>query len=139
MQHIILLLLVLGLIALALTLTAIIKKSGRTKTFLPALRLYEMEYIMTNKKLNLQCNGLFHAVKPVIDEWNPYGLLPDAPSNEFDGESKSIAAEIREGDSIEKIAKIVSHVFSQQFEPDYFGVASCMDVAEKIKKNIDSI
>ncbi len=37
MQHIILLLLVLGLIALALTLTAIIKKSGRTKTILPAL------------------------------------------------------------------------------------------------------
>jgi hypothetical protein len=33
---------------------------------------------------------MFDIVKKAIDEFNPYGLLPEAPSNEFDSESRKI-------------------------------------------------
>ncbi len=60
MQHIILLLLALGLIALALTLTAIIKESGRTKTVLPALLclviLFVLLWYFTPAQYNLDEN-----------------------------------------------------------------------------------
>lgn len=90
---------------------------------------------MDAKRLKLQY--LLSAIKTAIDEWNPYGLLPDAPNDEFDGESRMIAAEIKYDDTVDKIAEVVSKIFSQQFEPQYFHVEDCHDVAAKIRLNID--
>jgi hypothetical protein len=92
---------------------------------------------MDTKKLKLKYNVLLRAIKAAIDEWNPYGLLPDAPCDEFDGESRMIAAEIEDDDSADKIAEVVSKIFSQQFEPQFFRVEDCHDVAAKIRLNID--
>lgn len=92
---------------------------------------------MDTKKLKLQYFVLLSAIKSAIDEWNPYDLLPDAPSDEFDGESRMIAAEIKYDDTVDKIAEVVSKIFSQQFEPQFFRVEDCHDVAAKIRLNID--
>lgn len=78
----------------------------------------------------------FFEVKKCIDEWNPYGLLPDAPENEFDGESEMIAEEIYDGISIKELAGVISEVFSMEFEPDYFQEEQCMDIAETIYNEI---
>lgn len=37
----------------------------------------------------------YKAVKREIDKWNPYGLLPDAPHDEFNPESEDVAKNIR--------------------------------------------
>lgn len=81
--------------------------------------------------------AIFEIVKIIIDEWNPYGLLPEAPADEFDIESRRIAEKISSSDTTEKIARIVSSVFSQAFEPQYFGYDACYPAAEKIKQEID--
>lgn len=54
---------------------------------------------------------IYKAVKREVDKWNPYGLLPDASGNEFDGESESVARLIRYDSSLESIARAVSKVF----------------------------
>ena len=94
---------------------------------------------MNNKKLKLQYSMLLSAIKHAIDEWNPYDLLPCAPSDEFDGESKMIAAKIKVDDTVGTIAEIVSDIFSRQFEPQGFLVEDCQDVAAKIRLNIDNL
>ena len=92
---------------------------------------------LDKKKLKSQYSMLISAIKSAIDEWNPYGLLPDAPNDEFDGESRMIAAKIKYDDKVDAIAEVVSNVFSHQFEHKDFRVEDCHDVAVKIRLNID--
>lgn len=82
---------------------------------------------------------LFVAVKRAIDEWNPYGLLPEAVSNEFDRESKAIASKISQNDTVDDIAKIISTIFSSSFESKGFSKRECIDVAKEIKYKISNI
>jgi hypothetical protein len=74
---------------------------------------------------------MFKIVKKAIDEFNPYCLMPEAPNDEFDSESREIARKINVNSTIEEIAEIISKVFSESFdetiEPKY-----CMEPAEKI-------
>ena len=81
---------------------------------------------------------IFPIVKKVIDEWNPYCLLPEAPDDEFDGESLRVAERISAESSIESIAKTLSDVFSNAFEPESFGYEDCYPVAQKIKEAIEN-
>lgn len=83
---------------------------------------------------------MFNYVKKAIDEWNPNNLLPLAPENEFDTESKLIAERISETDSVKQIAWVVSMVFTEEYEPDGEGysVETCMGVAQMIKDNMDA-
>ncbi|MDR2975248.1 MAG: DUF1871 family protein [Propionibacteriaceae bacterium] len=85
-----------------------------------------------------QWRALFSIVKRVIDEWNPYSLLPDAPSDEFDQESRAIAQRITKASSITDIAHIISEVFSRSFEPESFPLDRCLAVAESIKTRMPS-
>ena len=94
---------------------------------------------MDNKKLKSQYSMLLSAIKLAIDEWNPYDLLPCAPSDEFDEESRMIAAKIKVDDTVDTIAEIVSDIFSRQFDPQDFLVEDCQDVAANIRLNIDNI
>lgn len=82
---------------------------------------------------------LYQAIKCAVDEWNPYGLLPDAPSNEFDRESMAIARKISPGDRVEDIAKVVSAIFSSSFEEEGFSIKECSAVAVNIKCKISDI
>ena len=81
----------------------------------------------------------FEAVKSAIDEWNPYSLLPQAPSDEFDSESRMVWKQIEIDSSIDEIATVVSNVFSEMFEPQYFHKEACLDVAKSIKTNLENI
>ncbi len=91
-----------------------------------------------NKKRKLgERYHIYKIVKKEVDKWNPYGLLPEAPQNEFDGESESIAYFIRYDSSLESIARAVSKVFSDAFEAQYFTIEKCMDIAIEIKKALD--
>jgi hypothetical protein len=76
---------------------------------------------------------VYDVVKSGIDEWNPYSLLPHAPSDEFDRESRSIAKKLSKDSSINEIANVVSRVFFGSFEPAGFQKEDCMEVAAKIR------
>lgn len=80
---------------------------------------------------------IYLVVKDAIDEWNPYGLLPETPSNEFDSESERIAIAINKGYSVKQIAKVISIVFTEMFEP--FTEDDCMKPASKIKDSLDKL
>ncbi len=78
---------------------------------------------------------MFKVVKLAIDEYNLYGLLPDAPSNEFDSESRKIAGRILVDNTVEEIALIISDVFSKAFNEN-FEASGFMKTAEKIYMSI---
>lgn len=82
---------------------------------------------------------LFIAVKDAIDKWNPYGLLPDAPNDEFDNESKAVTDKINFESSIDDITRVISSVFSSSFEAKYFQTEDCIATASEVKQNIDRV
>ncbi len=80
---------------------------------------------------------MFEIVKEAIDEWNPYKLLPDAPDDEFDPESREIAGKINTNSSKTEISEVIASVFYRAFgEDEEFTADSCMDTAEKIWNSI---
>ncbi|HEX9062430.1 MAG TPA: hypothetical protein VF941_19840 [Clostridia bacterium] len=81
---------------------------------------------------------MFKIVKRAIDEFNPYCLLPEAPNDEFDNESRKIAVQINADSTVEEIAEIVAKVFSKAFDKN-FDIKECMVPAEKIYKSMQDI
>lgn len=77
--------------------------------------------------------NMFNIVKTAIDEFNPFELLPEAPNDEFDGESREIAGRIKINGSVGEVAEIISIVFSKAFD-EKFELKDCMATAEKIYK-----
>lgn len=59
--------------------------------------------------------AVFEIVRKYIDELNPYGLLPDAPADEFDSESEEIAHRIYPDMSVEQIAVVIAGVLNRSF------------------------
>lgn len=80
---------------------------------------------------------IFRIIKAEINRWNPHGLLPDAPHDEFNGESEELSRYIRFDASVEQIARSVSKVFSRAFEAPGFMPEDCMGVANEIKKALE--
>lgn len=78
---------------------------------------------------------MFEIVKKAIDDFNPYSLLPEAPNDEFDIESREISTRINVDSTIEEIVEIISEVFSEAFH-DNFEVKDCIETAEKIFESI---
>lgn len=80
---------------------------------------------------------LFCCVKQEIDKWDPYGFFSDAPSDEYDGESRKIARRIMGNSSENKLAKMVADIFSDSFGADEgFTADYCKMVAGKIEHRI---
>lgn len=81
----------------------------------------------------------FSIVKKAIDRVDPYCLLEqEAPSNEFDGESRKIAEYISEKDTVEKIAKVAAAVFSSTFG-DEFSAEDFMEAAGEIYRELNAL
>ncbi len=59
---------------------------------------------------------MFKIVKKAIDELNPLGLLPHASSDEFDIESRKIAAQINSNSTIDEITEVIAKVLSKAFD-----------------------
>ena len=80
---------------------------------------------------------VYCCVKQEIDKWDPYDFFPEAPSNEYDGESKRIVRKITVSSPTDEIAEAVAEVFSESFgQGEGFSADYCRDVAGKIKHRI---
>ena len=76
-------------------------------------------------------------VRRVIAAWNPYGLLSEgAPPDEFDEEVALVAARVPKIGSPESAAAHLSEVFSQQFEPETFGLDACRDAGRDLYEQL---
>ena len=100
------------------------------------IETYRVAFEQRERKLGERYQ-IFQIIKKEIDKWNPYGLLPDAPYDEFNSQCELITDKIRFNSTIESIAKRISRVFSEAFEPESFTVDSCMEVAGKIKMELE--
>ncbi|MBP2110566.1 GNAT family N-acetyltransferase [Paenibacillus silagei] len=70
-------------------------------------------------------------VRQVIHEWNPYGLLPEAPIDEFDSEIEKVVQSLTVASTVEELAKSIQEIFSSNFgEP--FRYEGCFIAAKKI-------
>jgi hypothetical protein len=78
---------------------------------------------------------IFSVVKEAIDQWDPLGLLKGgAPNNEYDMESKKIAADIHPENNSFEIANIISKIFIKAFyESKIFSAENCLGIAGEIK------
>ena len=95
--------------------------------------------ITQKKNIKREAMEKYLAVKKAIDLWNPYGLLPDAPDDEFDSESLMVTGKIKDGDGVMTIAEIISDVFQKQFIEEDFPLNNCIDVATAIHENLLSL
>ena len=78
----------------------------------------------------------FHVVKKYIDQMDYYGLLAsDAPSDEFDIESKEISARISNDHSVQDIAGIIASVFNECFD-EHDDATVFLAVAKQIEKEL---
>lgn len=76
---------------------------------------------------------LFQAVKGELDDFDAYGLLAGgAPKDEFENEAIIIAARIKSGMTVSKIARVMAEVMNEQFEP-IFKASEFMTHATRIK------
>jgi len=81
---------------------------------------------------------IFKIVKNEIDKWNPYGLLPEFPNDEFDGESTRIALDMNWNSTTEKIAELISNEFTFSFgDEDMFSLKCCIQTAKNIRDSMD--
>ena len=73
------------------------------------------------------------AVREVIHEWDPYGLLRGgAPRDEFDREIASVASQFRRIQSPEDAVDVLARVFSSAFERASFDIDQCREAGERL-------
>lgn len=81
----------------------------------------------------------FSVVKRHIDKMDYYGLLAsDAPTDEYDSESKLISNSITDSSTIQEIASVIVGVFNRQFN-DNLKSYCVMGCAEKIYCDLHEI
>jgi hypothetical protein len=70
-------------------------------------------------------------VRQVIHKWNPFGLLPHAPVDEFDSEIEEVTLSLTDATTVEELARRIQDIFSSSFgEP--FGYEECLNTAKQI-------
>lgn len=76
-------------------------------------------------------------IEKALIEWDPIGLFPFAPKNEYRDESVSIYKTIGQSSDVVKVAEAVHSVFLKSFGKNTFSMSidECMGVAESIVKN----
>lgn len=79
---------------------------------------------------------IYHIVKKNMDLWNPEGLLPYAPDDEYDIESKQIAKQVKINHTVDELAEIVAQVFSKGFGRQY-DIEHCSEIAEAIYRDLN--
>ena len=69
----------------------------------------------------------------MIRAWDPYDLIAEGSSaDEFDDEIAKVVSRIPHCRGIDDIAKAISEVFSEAFEPDGFTPVNCFPPAQEI-------
>ncbi len=70
-------------------------------------------------------------VRQVIHKWNPYGLLPHAPDDEFDSEITKAIEALQQASTLEEFAGSIQKIFSESFG-ESFKYEECLAVATQI-------
>lgn len=74
-------------------------------------------------------------LEDIINRWDPIGLFPDAPDNEYAREINIIYKYIEENEIVkESLAIYIHSVFTQSFGTDLFtdSIEQCMRISERI-------
>lgn len=114
------------------------EKAGFFSKIKERQRRKKEEETVGKKRINdPQVLSLFPLVKKVIDEMDYGGFLEDGcPEDEFDMESKEIAARIieRSARDPEEIREIIADVFSKSFDEENSDTSLFLEQGEKIAK-----
>ena len=86
---------------------------------------------MSNKKLKARYNQTFKVVKRIINDWDPIGLLPPAPDDEYEMEIGRIVVLLHKAESANILAVEIGSIFNQSFDLN-ITIEKCLPVAEKI-------
>ncbi|MEW9674272.1 DUF1871 family protein [Ammoniphilus sp. 3BR4] len=76
-------------------------------------------------------------VTEVINNWNPYSLLPDAPEDEFEPEILKVVGALHRAKTVEDLAEEIRVIFSNTFGSD-FDFDECLMVARRIWEQLKS-
>jgi Domain of unknown function (DUF1871). len=73
-------------------------------------------------------------VKKIIDNWDPIGLFPHAPNNEYWSEIDAITLQLSKTKNKEMLAKSIYDIFVNSFNEDIFhrDYDECLNIADKI-------
>jgi len=75
-------------------------------------------------------------IMKIINDWDPIGLIPLAPQDEYCDEIREIYEYISENDNVdcEALAQKLNVVFERTFTKDLFkeDISACKSVAQKI-------
>ncbi|MFJ7729317.1 DUF1871 family protein [Neobacillus sp. NPDC097160] len=93
---------------------------------------------MSNKELKEKYNELFNLVKKSVNYWDPIGLLPSAPDDEYDMEIGRIVALLGKVDSINTLAEGIDEIFTKAFDWS-FTKEECLPIAQKIWEDVRKI
>lgn len=90
---------------------------------------------MSNKHLKEKYNVTFNIVKKIVDEWDPIGLLPFAPEDEYEMEIAGIVTLLNKVDSDEILSDGIGRIFKKSFG-ESLSKEECFSVAKKILQEI---
>ncbi|QVY62589.1 DUF1871 family protein [Cytobacillus gottheilii] len=77
-------------------------------------------------------NTLFKLVKKTINEWDPIGVLPDAPDDEYEFEVAQIVTLLNKADTEEALSEGLAEIFNKALGCHYT-VEECLPIARKIR------
>ncbi|WP_227938175.1 DUF1871 family protein [Alkalihalobacillus deserti] len=86
---------------------------------------------MSNKELKEKYNKLFNIIKKIVNDWDPIGLLPSAPDDEYEFEVAKIVTLLNKADSVESLADGIATIFTKSFDWS-LTKEDCLPVAQKI-------
>lgn len=75
------------------------------------------------------------SIKKIIDEWDPIGLLPYTPADEYEKEVELIESYLCNTNPItrDSLGNEILHLFSRRFGSVFEeNIATCIEIAKKI-------
>ncbi|MCA1063733.1 DUF1871 family protein [Rossellomorea sp. AcN35-11] len=86
---------------------------------------------LSNKYMKEKYNETFNIVKKIINDWDPVGLLPSAPEDEYEIEIARIVSLLYKADSVITLADGIGQIFTKAFDWS-FTEEEYLPVAQKI-------
>ncbi len=86
---------------------------------------------MSNKHLKEKYNATFNIVKKIVNEWDPVGLLPSAPDDEYEFEIARIVSLLSNVDTVNTLSDGIAQIFTKAFGWS-FSEEECLPVSRKI-------
>ena len=91
---------------------------------------------MSNKELKEKYDKTFKLIKRIINNWDPIGLLPSAPDDEYEMEIGRIVSLLNKAESVNVFAGGISSTFNKYFDVNITD-EECLPVAQKIWEAVE--